>query len=107
MIKDEQLPKKCHEERYRCSNLLKPHRPTVKIKEETYATEQGVQAPPEHTQKNKKITINKSRFGVRVKGSRNLGLTEGDDQSFVFWNGMCGKATGRAKMSLSWLATWS
>ena len=26
MIKDEQLPKKCHEERYRCSNLLKPHR---------------------------------------------------------------------------------
>ena len=39
MIKDEQLPKKCHEEQYRCSNLLKPHRPTVKIKEETYAKE--------------------------------------------------------------------
>ena len=54
MIKDDQLPKKCHEERYRCSNLLKPHRSTVKIKEETYATEQGVQAPPEHTHKNKK-----------------------------------------------------
>ena len=42
MIKDEQLPKKCHEEGYRCSNLLKPHRLMVKIKEETYATEQGV-----------------------------------------------------------------
>ena len=54
MIKDEQLPKKCHEEQYRCSNLLKPHRPTVKIKEETYAKEQGVQAPPEHTHKNGK-----------------------------------------------------
>ena len=51
MIKDEQLPKKFHEEQYRCSNLLKPHRPMVKIKEETYAKEQGVQAPPEHTQK--------------------------------------------------------
>ena len=60
MIKDEQLPKKCHEERYRCSNLLKPHRLMVKIKEETYATEQGV-----------------------------------------------GKATGRARRSLSWLVTWS
>ena len=50
MIKDEQLPKKCHEQ-YRCSNVIKPHRLMVKIKEETYATEQGVQAPPEHTQK--------------------------------------------------------
>ena len=30
--------------------------------------------PNTHTQKNKQ---NKSRFGVRVKGSRNLGLTEG------------------------------
>ena len=49
MIKDEQPPKKCHEERYRCSYLLNPHRLTVKIKEETYATEQGVEAPPEHT----------------------------------------------------------
>ena len=49
----------------------------------------------------------KSRFGVRVKGSRNLGLTEGDEQSFVFWNGMCGKATGGAKRSLSRLITWS
>ena len=54
MIKDEQLPKKCHEEQYRRSNLLKPHRPTVKIKEETYAKEQGFQAPPEHTHKNGK-----------------------------------------------------
>ena len=52
MIKDEQLPKKCHEEQYRCSNLLKSHRPMVKIREETYAKEQGVQAPPEHTKKN-------------------------------------------------------
>ena len=49
-----QLPKKCYEEQYRCSNLLIPHRPTVKIKGETYAKEQGVQAPPEHTHKNKK-----------------------------------------------------
>ena len=48
-----------------------------------------------------------SRFGVRVKGSRNLGLTEGDEQSFVFWNGMCGKATGGARRSLCWLITWS
>ena len=100
---NEQLPKKCHEERYRCSILLKPHRPAVKIKEETSATEQGVQAPPKHIHKNKK----KSRFGVRVKGSRNLGLTEDDEQSFVFWNGMCGKATGGARRSLSWLVTWS
>ena len=30
MIKDEQLPKKCHEEQYRCSNSLKPYRPMVK-----------------------------------------------------------------------------
>ena len=103
MIKDEQLPKKCHEERYRCSNLLEPHRLMVKIKEETYATEQGVQAPPEHTHTPKKI----NRFGVRVIGSRNLGLTEGDEQSFVFWNGMRGKATGGARRSLSWLVTWS
>ena len=74
-----------------------------KIKGETYANEQGVQAPPEHTKKKSK----KSRFGVRVKGSRNLGLTEGAEQSFVFWNGMCGKATGGARRSLSWLVTWS
>ena len=73
-----------------------------KIKEETYAKEQGVQAPPEHTH-----TKKKSRFGVRVKGSRNLGLTEGAQQSFVFWNGMGGKATGGARRSLSWLVTWS
>ena len=58
MIKDEQLPKKCHEEQYRCSNLLKPHRPMVKIKEETYAKEQGVQAPPEHTQLKIKVWTN-------------------------------------------------
>ena len=109
MIKDQQLPKKCHEEQYRCSNLLIPHRPTVKIKEETYAKEQGVQAPPEHTHKNKlkKKTKKKTRFGVRVEGSRNLGLTEGAGQSFVFWNVMCGKATGGARRSLSWLVTWS
>ena len=107
MIKDEQLPKKCHEEQYRRSNLLKPHRPTVKIKEETYAKEQGFQAPPEHTHKNgKKKKKKKSRFGFRVKGLRNLGLTEGDEQIFVFWNGMCGKATGGARRSLSWLVIW-
>ena len=49
----------------------------------------------------------KSRFGIRVKGSRNLGLTKGAEESFVFWNGMCEKATGRARRSLSWLVTWS
>ena len=40
-----------------------------------------------------------------MKGSRNLGLTEGDEQSFVFWNGMCGKATGggaRRYVTLVW-----
>ena len=63
----------------------------------------GVRAPPEHTLKKNK----KSRSRVRVKGSRNLGLTEGDEQSFVFWNGMCGKAAGGARRSLSWLVTWS
>ena len=56
--------------------------------------------PNTHTKKKKK-------FGVRVKGSRNLGLTEGAEQSFVLWNGMCGKATGGARRSLSWLVTWS
>ena len=59
--------------------------------------------PNTHT---KKINIKKSRFGVRVKGSRNLGLTDGAEQSFVFWNVMCGKATGGARRSLSWLVTW-
>ena len=49
----------------------------------------------------------KSRFGIRVKGSRNLGLSEGAEQSFVFWNVMCRKATGGARRSLSWLVTWS
>ena len=51
--------------------------------------------PNTHTHKKK------SRFGIRVKGSRNLGLTEGAEHSFVFWNGMCGKATGGARRSLS------
>ena len=35
-----------------------------------------------------------------------FGLTKGAGQCFIFWNGMCGKATGRAR-SLSWLVTWS
>ena len=52
-------------------------------------------------------THKKKKFGVRVKGSRNLGLTEGVEQSFVFWNGMRRKATGGARRSLSWLVTWS
>ena len=52
-------------------------------------------------------THKKTRFGIRVKGSRNMGLTKGTEQSFIFWNGMCGKATGRARRSLSWLVTWS
>ena len=59
--------------------------------------------PNTHTHTKKK----KTRFRVRVKGSRDLGLTEGAEQSFVFWNGMCGKATGRARRSLSWLFAWS
>ena len=58
MIKDEQLHKKCHEERYRCSNLLKPPANCKKIKGETYAAEQGVQAPSEHTQKQIKVWTN-------------------------------------------------
>ena len=61
--------------------------------------------PNTHTKIGKKKK--KTRFGVRVKGSRSLGLTEGDEQSFVFWKGMCGKATGGASRSLSWLVTWS
>ena len=63
--------------------------------------------PNTHTKKSFLKKVKKSRFGVRVIGSRNLGLTEGDEQSFVFWNGMCGKATGGARRSLSWLVTWS
>ena len=62
--------------------------------------------PNTHT-KIKTKKIKKSRFGVRVIGSRNLGLTEGNAQSFVFWNDMCGKASGGARRSLSWLVTWS
>ena len=45
----------------------------------------------------KRLPNTHTRFGVRVIGSRNLELTEGDEQSFVFWNGMCGNATGRAR----------
>ena len=62
--------------------------------------------PNTHTKKRRKKK-KEAWFGVRVKGSRNLGLTEGDEQSFVFWNGMCGKATGGARRFLSWLVTWS
>ena len=62
-----------------------------KIKEETYATEQGVQTVSEHTHT---TTTTKSRFG----------LTKGAGQCFIFWNGMCGKATGRAR-SPSWPVT--
>ena len=79
MIKDEQLPKKGHEQ-YRCSNLLKPYRPIVKkIKEETYAQSKAFKRVPNTHQ-------TKSRFG----------LTKGAGQCFIFWNGMCEKATGRA-----------
>ena len=60
--------------------------------------------PNTHTKIEKK---KKKKFGFRVKGSRNLGLTEGDEQSFVFWNGVCRKATGGARRPLSWLVTWS
>ena len=81
MIKDKQLPKKCHEERYRCSNLLEPYRPIVKkIKEENYAQSKAFKRFPNTPQR-------KSRFG----------LTKGAGQCFIFWNGMCGKATGRAR----------
>ena len=49
-------------------------------------------------------THKKSRFRIRVKGSRNLGLTKGAEQCFIFWNGTCGRATGMAR-SLSRLVT--
>ena len=39
-----------------------------KIKEETYATKQGVQAPPEHTQKNK------LKLKLKKKNKKNQGL---------------------------------
>ena len=59
MINDEQLPKKCHEERYRCSNSLEPYRPIVKInKRGNLCTEQGVQAVSEHTPKKIKVWTN-------------------------------------------------
>ena len=41
------------------------------------------------------------------KNKSMFGLTKGAGQCFIFWNGMCGKATGRARRSLSWLVTWS
>ena len=41
------------------------------------------------------------------KTKSRFGLTKGAGQCFIFWNGMCGKATGRARRSLSWLVTWS
>ena len=63
--------------------------------------------PNTHTYTKRKKEEKKSTFGVRVKGSHNLGLTVGAEQSFVFWNVMCGKATGGARRSLSWLVTWS
>ena len=64
--------------------------------------------PNTHTKVNKKTKKQKkTRFGVRVKGSRNLGVTGGAEQNFVFWNAMCGKATGGARRSLSGLVTWS
>ena len=46
-------------------------------------------------------THKKSRFGIRVKKTRNLELTKGAEQCFIFWNGMCERATGRARRSLS------
>ena len=46
----------------------------------------------------------KTRFGIRVKGPRNLGLNKGAEQCFIFWNGLRGRATGMAR-SLSWLVT--
>ena len=48
---------------------------------------QGVQAPPEHTQK-------KTRFGIRAKGLRNLELIKDAEQCFIFLNGLYEKATG-------------
>ena len=59
--------------------------------------------PNTHTNRQKK-----SRFGIRVKGSRNMGLTKGAEQCFIFWFRMiCEGATGRARRSLSRLVTWS
>ena len=31
------------------------------------------------------------------KTKSRFGLTKGAGQCFIFWNGMCGKATGRAR----------
>ena len=39
----------------------------------------------------------KSRFGIRVKSPRNLGLTKVAEQCFIFWKGLCGRATGMAR----------
>ena len=38
-----------------------------KIKEETYATEQGVQTPPEHTHENRKNRKNKKNQGLEFE----------------------------------------
>ena len=51
-----------------------------KIKEETYAQSKSFKRFPNTHQR-------KSRFG----------LTKGSGQCFIFWNGMCEKATGRAR----------
>ena len=37
------------------------------------------------------------RFPNTHKKKSRFGLTEGAGQCFIFWNGMCGKATGRAR----------
>ena len=37
------------------------------------------------------------RFPNTHEGKSRFGLTKGAEQCFVFWNGMCGKATGRAR----------
>ena len=49
----------------------------------------------------------KGRTHTHTKKKSRFGLTKGGGQCFMFWNGTCGKATGRARRSLSWLVTWS
>ena len=37
------------------------------------------------------------RFPNTHQGKSRFGLTKGAGQCFIFWNGMCEKATGRAR----------
>ena len=53
---------------------------------------------PADCKKKKKKIMHRAR---RYQGKSRFGLTKGAGQCFIFWNGMRGKATGRAR-SPSW-----